>query len=316
MYVPDNRHILNFGIGFKSEWQVTLTDAKTGRVKLHLPWHKNTILDAGLNRRLVSSSNFVYYSSPTLFKYIAIGTDNTAPATTDTALIAEVSRKIYNATLSTYSFATAYAPYFIVGAQWGTTEGNGDLKEVALCESSSGGVLWSRNLFRDEGGNPITVTKTSADILTVLCKTTIQRTSDTPYSVTLDGRTVKGLILNTGLQNAVRLTNTSSEWWNTSNRNLTAGTNNTDPSPTQVGIQGSNLGTSDSVVYSAGISGPPDFYREGLYSFLSYQGIGSIGEVCSSSSDVLMARHTFNAAIVKDDTKQLDLTVRITLSRL
>ncbi len=314
--MPDNRPVINFGIGFKSEWQVTLTDAKTGRVKLHLPWHKNTILDAGLNRRLVSSSNFMYYSAPTLFKYIAIGTSNTAPATTDTTLGAELSRKIYNATLSTYSFATASAPYFIAGSQWGTSEGNGDLKEVALCESSSGGVLWSRNLFRDEAGNPITVTKTSSDILTVLCKTTIQRTSDTPYSVTLDGRTVKGIILNDGLQTAVRSTSTSSEWWNTSNRTLTAGTSNVDPAPTQTTIQGSNLGASESVVYSAGVSGPPDFYRDGLYSFMSYQGNGNIGEVCHSSNSVLMARHTFDAVIAKDDTKQLDLTVRVTLSRL
>ncbi len=310
---------MDFCVGFKSEWEVTLTDAKSGKVKLYLPWHKNTILDTGLNYLLATSSQFTYLSStntiPSMFGYIAIGTNNTAPATTDTGLITEISRKIYNANLCSYSAAVAAAPYFIVGAQWGTSEGNGDLKEVGLCTASTGGTFWSRNLFRDEAGDPITVTKTSADILTVSCKVTITRASETPYSVTLDGRTVKGIILNSGLAIAARAPSLGSySWWRSDT--WSAGTSNVDPAVAQTGLQGSSLGSSASVVWSAAVTGPPNFYREGVISFLSYQGIGSIGEVFAGSSVCLTSRHTFDAAMVKDNTKQLDLTIRITLSRV
>ena len=314
MFVPNNRPVVDFNIGFESQWQITLTDAKTGKVKMQLPWHKNTILDAGLNLRLTSSLAFLLNSIPYLFTYIAIGTGNTAPATTDTTLETEVSRKIYNSSLTTYSFATAAEPYFIVGSQWGTSEGNGDLKEVGLCSASVGGTFWNRNLFRDEGGSPITVTKTTSDILTVLCKTIIKRASDTPYEVTLDGRTVKGLVLNAGLQNAVRTTFSQSHWWIT-NHTLKAGTSNSDPAAAQTTILGTSLGTSESVVWSSAVTGPPDFYREGVFTFLSYQGNGNIGEVTDISKP-MQARHTFDSVIAKTDSQQLSLTVRYSLSRV
>ena len=314
---------MDFSIGFKTEWEVTLTEAKTGRVKLHLPWHKNTILDAGLNRRLTATTHFAYANGSitviSLFPYIAIGTGATDPATTDTQLVAEVSRKINNSSLNSYSASVASAPYFIVGAQWGTSEGNGDLKEVALCESSSSGILWSRNLFRDGGGNPITVTKTTSDILTVKCKTTIQRASETPYSVTLDGRTVKGLILNTGLAHAAGGGSSSSSWWGVASR-WYAATNNTDPAITQTTYLGTNLGLVQAMVWASAHDGPSGgFYREGVVTWLSYQGNGSIGEIVgdiSSNGSILKSRHTFDAAMVKDDTKQLEITLRVTLSRV
>jgi hypothetical protein len=313
---------VDFGVGFKTEWEVTLTDAKTGRVKLHLPWHKNTILDAGLNRRLTATEYFMYVNGtqyvPGLFRYIAIGTGATEPATTDTQLVTEVSRKIYNISLCSYSASVAAAPYFIVASQWGTSEGNGDLKEVALCESSSSGILWSRNLFRDGGGNPITVTKTTSDILTVKCKTTIQRASETPYSVTLDGRTVKGIILNNGLA-AAACGSSSHSWWGASS-GWYAATNNTDPAITQTTYLGTNLGLVQAMVWASAHDGPSGgFYREGVVTWLSYQGNGSIGEIVgdiSSNGSILKSRHTFDAAMVKDDTKQLEITLRVTLSRV
>jgi hypothetical protein len=303
------------GVGFKTEWEVTLKDAKTGRVKLHLPWHKNTILDSGLNRRLSVSAQFSATSPMTgaCFPYIAIGTNNTEPATTDTTLGAETSRKIAISELCSTSTVTAGAPYFILGAQWGTSEGNGDLKEVGLVSASSGGTFWSRNLFRDEVGDPITVTKTSADILTVRCKTTIVRASDTPYSESLDGRTVKGLILNTGLAGLV-----SSSWWG-SNGHI-CGTDNSDPVATQTYIRGTNIGTTDNPVWAEPHLGPTDgFYIENSVSIKSYQCNGNIGEILcrwSNISNAMYTLHTFTDALPKDATKQLDLTFRITLSRV
>ena len=306
---------MDIGIGFKTEWEVTLKDAKTGRVKLHLPWHKNTILNSGLNRRLSITSQFAPTSPMTacIFPYIAIGTNNTEPAVTDTGLIAETSRKLSINELSSYSIVTAGAPYVIMGAQWGTAEGNGDLKEVGLVSASTGGTFWSRNLFRDGGGSPITVTKTSADILTVRCKTTIVRASETPYSVSLDGRTVKGLILNTGLAGLV-----NNYWWRSQGH--TCGTDNSDPVATQSTIRGTSLGTTDYPVWAEPHLGPTDgFYIENSISIKSYQCNGNIGEILcrwSNTGSAMVTLHTFTDPLPKDVTKQLDLTFRMTLSRV
>jgi hypothetical protein len=255
-------------------------------------------------------------SGANLFNYIAIGTGNTEPATTDTTLETEISRKVAVSSLCDYSNATPGQPYFIVGSQWGTSEGNGDLKEVGLVSASSSGYFWSRNLFRDGVGDPITVTKTSSDILTVRCKTTIVRASDTPYEVTLDGRTVKGIILNNGLAKACSSTYSTSTWW--SSNNFSCATSNTDPAATQTSYQGTSLGSTDNCVWSSAHNGPSEgFYRECSISIKSYQCNGNIGEIISygGNDSVLIARHTFNAVMPKDDTKQLDLVFRVTLSR-
>ncbi len=308
---------MDIGIGFKTEWEVTLTDAKTSRTKLHLPWHKNTILDGGLNLRLTSSAAFVGYSSPYFMQYIAIGTSNQEPATTDVGLISEISRKQYIASICTWSTSTPGAPYFITGSQWGTSEGNGDLKEVGLVNASSNGTFWSRNLFRDAGGNPITVTKTSADILTIRCKITVVRASDTPYEVTLDGRTVKGVILNSGLSAVCSTTSNQSQWW--TNDTFICATSNVDPAATQSNYQGTSLGTTTNVEWQAAHSGPSGgFYRECLCSIKSYQCNGNIGEIMAEAGrdNILWSRHTFNPVMEKDNTHQLDLTFRVTLSRV
>ena len=323
--MPDNRNIINFGLGLKTEWEVTLTDSRTGKIKQYIPWHKNKILDDGLNERLSNTARFWSGTSSSIFPYIAVGTGNVAPEYTDLALGTERARKILNTSLCSYGVSPANAPYFIIGTQWGTTEANYDLTEVALCKSVSGGILWSRDLFRDEFGVPTIVSKENTDILTVKCKTTIERTSEDPYTpVTLDGRSVTGIILNSGLQDATgRGSSTPPTWW--SSDSWYAGTSNAAPSATQTGLIGTNLGSSSNLVWSAAHEGPGDggFYRDATITFLSYQPVNascSIGEVvggigAGASYTVLKSRHTFDAAIVKDTDYQLAFTVRVTLSR-
>jgi len=51
--------------------------------------------------------------------------------------------------------------------EWSTSLGNGNLTEIGMFSAATGGVMWCRALFRDSSGTPITVTKTSADILRV-----------------------------------------------------------------------------------------------------------------------------------------------------
>jgi hypothetical protein len=307
------------GIGFKTEWEVVLTDAKTGRVKQHLTYesNKNCIVDEGLNYRLTNVNKFAYDSvNYMIFPYITLGTGNASPTTTDTkaTFTGRIEKQCISAHCSYNTTTNPSAPYVVLGTQWGTSEGNGTWAEVGLCTSGTSGKLWSRNLFKDGSGNPTAVTKTSADILTVKAKITITRSSETPYEATIDGRTLKGIILNEGLSAAI-----TDGWWGPNYGMFTAGTNNTVPSATQTALLGSSLGSSDNGVWSDAVTGPPSFYRECVTTILTSQCNGNISEVIThgvSTSKTLRSRHTFDPALPKTSSWQLQITHRITLSRV
>lgn len=93
--------------------------------------------------------------STTAITHIAVGTNSTAAAAANTALGAEVGRKVLtvaNGTLSTntVTFETTFAE----------AEGNGALTEAGLLTAATGGTLVARTVF------PL-ITKTTNDIFTV-----------------------------------------------------------------------------------------------------------------------------------------------------
>ena len=75
------------------------------------------------------------------FLYVAVGTDNTTPSSSDTSLGNEVLRKARQET-------TSGTDYRIVSMWVNSTEANGNsLKEVGTFNQSSGGSMWTRNTF-------------------------------------------------------------------------------------------------------------------------------------------------------------------------
>lgn len=144
---------------------VELIHARSGLVKRRLRF-RNLITDAGLDALAGGTS------IRNLVNYLAVGTGSSEPSYTDTALNAEVAR-----TNSTGGFGDSDA---MVGAgdlveYWRRrltrvfteAQANANLAELGFFSSSSGGTLWNRQLFRDELGNPTTITKTSEDQLRV-----------------------------------------------------------------------------------------------------------------------------------------------------
>lgn len=93
-------------------------------------------------------------SQPIGMAYIAVGTDNTAPAATQTALLAEVDRNP-----ATYSH-TAGTKSFTLTATFNPGEATAGLQEAGIFNASSGGIMLNRVTF------PI-INKDSADTLTV-----------------------------------------------------------------------------------------------------------------------------------------------------
>lgn len=144
---------------------VELIHARTGLVKRRLHF-RNLITDAGLDA-LAGGARI-----SDLINYLAVGTGSSEPSYTDTTLNAEVAR-----TNSDGGFGDSDA---MVGSgdlveYWRRirtrvfteAQANGNLAELGFFSSSSGGTMWNRQLFRDELGQPTTITKTSEDQLRV-----------------------------------------------------------------------------------------------------------------------------------------------------
>jgi len=83
--------------------------------------------------------------SSQVLEQLALGTDTTAPTTSDSALGSEVVRKA----VGTWDTAglTAAVPYFVAQVEFGTGEGNGTLAEVGLFNSSAGGTMLVHGTF-------------------------------------------------------------------------------------------------------------------------------------------------------------------------
>jgi len=154
---------------FGGEFIVELIEAKTGKIKERHQF-PNLITDVGMD----AIGARVGLSS--LFNYLGVGTDSTAPNVSDTTLGAEVDRTNsaggFGATSGyvTGSGGALDAPYwyqerirlFLEG------EGNGNLTELGWFQTTPGSTMTVRSLFKDGTGTPITVTKTSDDQLKVI----------------------------------------------------------------------------------------------------------------------------------------------------
>lgn len=99
------------------------------------------------------------------FSHTAVGTGSTEPAVTDTALANEIARTSDLLSGSTSETQTANGEYEMTwGREFDFGEANGNLTEWGIAAGSASSIL-IRELFRDEGGEPITVTKTSDEKL-------------------------------------------------------------------------------------------------------------------------------------------------------
>lgn len=314
---------MELGIGIKSEWEIILKDAATGVVKQHIPWHKNVILDVGLNLALTTTQAFMFdynFPHPTyhMLTYIAVGTGSNAPAVTDVGLQTQLMRKIAKSQDSAVVSTTdPTAPYCIIGTTFTESEANGDLKEVGLCTASTGGTFFNRDLFRDGGGNPVTITKTSNDLLVVKCKITAKRVSETPssYNVTASDSTVhavKGILTNAGLEGIL----SRQSFWPTSGVIYT-GTNSVDPAPADTNVKTSLMGASVQTTTPVSHTGPTGgFYRD--YTFIANPSDcnQNISEMAMFPGGAFGSRFTFSPALVKTSAKKLTISMRVTLSRL
>jgi hypothetical protein len=151
------------------------------------PWFHNTILNQGLDRMGVTAALTVISSAQ-------VGTGTTAPSTTQTSLVAYLAG-VDSGSPYPSSTVNSGSPDYKSLKTWIFTFPQGDIvgtiAEVGVgWEATSGNNLFSRELIRDSGGNPITLSLTAIDQLIVYYELTYTPVlTDGSGSVVLDSIT-------------------------------------------------------------------------------------------------------------------------------
>lgn len=145
----------------------------------------NLILNGFLER--IATGSVGLDAIETFLSHFAVGTGSTAPAVTDTALVSELARTTTQTQLSQLEGADGVWT-LTLEREFGFAQGNGNLTEFGFSYGASSPML-VRELFRDSGGNPITVTKTSDYKLRIryVLTVTLLPVTETSASFTITG---------------------------------------------------------------------------------------------------------------------------------
>lgn len=181
----------NIGVALEGRFAVELVHARTGLVKRRLEFC-NLITDAGL-RALAANGSGTSQQLGALTSYVAVGTGTAAPSVEDTALVSEIARTSSNGGFGDQTGAVGSGD--LLEYWWrrktrvfGESQANGNLTEVGLFNAGSGGVMFCRQLFRDEFGNPTVITKTPEDQLRIVYEYRVYPPmDDAVYSIDVNG---------------------------------------------------------------------------------------------------------------------------------
>jgi len=152
-----------------------------------LPWQKNLIVDSGMNGYFNTS----FTSGGGLLDYCAVGTGSTAPANGNTTLVSEtgVRTNADGGITDVIQWGPANAYRTITRTRLFTeTQSNGNLTEFGFFTASTAGTMFCRQLFKDGGGTPTTIVKTSSDQLRITYEVRLYPpTVDTGSTITISG---------------------------------------------------------------------------------------------------------------------------------
>lgn len=165
---------------------IELVHARTGLVKKRMSF-PNLITDVGLDGLAIGNPIDV------MIRYLAVGAGSTPPSPTDTGLEAEIARTSNDGGFSDtigYEIAEGGGVEYYWRRRtrvFGEGEANGNITELGFFSSS--GILWNRQLTRNELGEPEAITKTPEDQLRVVYEWRIYP----PYDDVQDEVTVNGV---------------------------------------------------------------------------------------------------------------------------
>jgi hypothetical protein len=140
-------------VAVQGRWNWALLNRGGEAVRSSGGWQKNLIVNAGLDSLAIS----------TAMSYCGVGANNTAPAVTQTVLLAQVGARTSSNGGFTQTFNNNVGNLYsqtIKTFLFDFSEVNGNLTEVGLFGNSAGTPMFMRQLFLDETSTPTVVVKT------------------------------------------------------------------------------------------------------------------------------------------------------------
>lgn len=286
-----------------------------GSSRVVADWFPNLITDAGLERIATGTYN----------SHCQVGSGTNAPTNADTQLQALVAQT--STVQNNVQAAQATPPYYgsrTITYRFGTGVAAGNLSEVGVGWAAAGS-LFSRARILDGGGNPTTITVLSDEILDVIYQLRLYPPLVDHSFQVADGAQTYNCV------SRASLVTSASEWAPPtvthffgiglfSGNPLTAyngplGAITTTPSGTTGAFTGSSIGaysanskqrnfTFTAGLNDANIAGGISAIKMGNYSNTNVTGI------CVGTRQI-----SFSPAIVKDNTKTLSLTIRVSWAR-
>ena len=269
-------------------------------------------------------------------RYCVLGTGTSAPTRNQTALDSQIgSDKSYQTHSASPDFGV-YGVYTETTYEFQENECNGDLTEWGIKPySTTPGSLLCRELFRDEDGDPVVLTKTNSQVLRMTYRLYAQRVSDYSESIVTCGETTytcKGYMVNRHLVSLLGMKQFSpyvfpdspsySFLYNittTRTSRIYLGTSN---SPSDFGDSADAIKADRTVVYPSLLPSSPEYVdgsyeREIIWSFAGSEANMNIGEMIINSNysgDCNISRITFDPPIAKDSSKKLKIGAKIAIT--
>lgn len=315
-------------MGMHGYFTVELIHKPTGLLKRKLQF-KNIITTAGLNWIAAGSGATLGWGlsfASDSGTYMGVGTGTSTPAITDTALGAQVVRTNSRGSPTipqTSGFAGDYSYAYVEQTRVflpGT--GTGNLTEVGLFNASTGGTMWTRQLFKDEFGAPTTIVKTVDDELRITYQlrvniaTTTHDTTQTIKSVSRNLSTraydidLSGRWGSTTIGNGM-VYNMGKDWRTNGSGLLYSASAMPSITAAQTGV-----GTANSTG-SFGSYSTPDRFRDGTFVWNPGLGTLDIGSVTwgssnwgSTAANSALVITTINPAVTKTDTERFTFVGR------
>lgn len=157
-FKPEN-NVVGFKTLLRGRYKMEAVKADGSR-RLLADWFDNLILDNGLNILGTAASQYN--------GFVSVGTGNTAPATTQSALVTWLaSTSTVTTSSNSNSGASPYYGLTTMTFRFAIGTATGNLSEVGIGSANNGTNLFSRALILDGSGNPTTITVLSTEALDV-----------------------------------------------------------------------------------------------------------------------------------------------------
>lgn len=293
---------------------------RNGVVRRRLGPYRNVITNGALDA--IGNGTTI----PNLANFLGVGTNNTAPSATDSALFSEVGTRTNDnggfATTFTIGPSNAYHEREIV-RQSNVGDMTGNLTELGLFSALAGGTMWMRQLFL-AGGSPTTVTVQADEQLRVTYAWRVYPNT----TIVTDSLTIDGVL--TDCDNRAMRVNADAAWgsqgvvnhlggWSTDPRNALAYETNTFPATDGGNFAGSfdQASTVTNAAYT-----PGNYYRDIDVIFEPAKanfptGIGAVTVPYwgpFAGGGVAMAT-TLDPKVQKDNTERYTHTFRVSWGR-